>query len=163
MSVARADEHPAGRLAYPATPLAPDPGPNPQFLHLYSVEMMSFTFNTTPAIVFRAGASPEIASLGPVTDAGLLEQRLCDDAIASLRAAGMAVKVFSDVEPDPSLQTLLAARDAGQAQGADLVIGFGGGSCLDLAELSALLLGSGETIDDAWGVAWQRVRACPSF
>ena len=33
------------------------------------------------------------------------------------------------------------------------VIGFGGGSSMDTAKLTALLLGSGENIHEAWGVA----------
>jgi alcohol dehydrogenase class IV len=33
------------------------------------------------------------------------------------------------------------------------VIGFGGGSSLDVAKLAALLIGSGEDLDGAWGVA----------
>src|SRR5690606_7413483 len=33
------------------------------------------------------------------------------------------------------------------------VVGFGGGSSMDVAKLVALLLGSGEDLDEAWGVA----------
>jgi alcohol dehydrogenase class IV len=40
----------------------------------------------------------------------------------------------------------LAARASG-------VVGFGGGSSLDVAKLAALLIGSGEDLDAAWGVA----------
>ena len=41
---------------------------------------------------------------------------------------------------------------AGTAAGATGVVGFGGGSPMDVAKLAALLLGSGEDIDAAWGV-----------
>ena len=41
---------------------------------------------------------------------------------------------------------------AGQASGATGIVGFGGGSSLDVAKLAALLCGSGESLDDAWGV-----------
>src|SRR5690606_13994652 len=33
------------------------------------------------------------------------------------------------------------------------VVGFGGGSSMDIAKLAALLAGSGEDLDEAWGVA----------
>lgn len=123
--------------------------------------MTPFIFNTTQSILFRSGASAEIATLGPVakaksclfvTDPGLLGYGLCDPALASLRNAEIEVTIFSEVEADPSLDTLLAARDAGRSSGSDVVIGFGGGSSLDVAKLTALLLGSNEEIDSAWGV-----------
>ena len=33
------------------------------------------------------------------------------------------------------------------------VIGFGGGSSMDVAKLSALILGSNEDLEQAWGVS----------
>ena len=124
--------------------------------------MTPFVFNTTPSIVFEAGSSRrfgEIAGrrLGPralvVTDPGLRRLGLADPAIASLEQAGVAVTVFDEVEADPSRATLMRAVDAGRAAGVTGVAGFGGGSSLDVAKLAALLLGSGEDLDGAWGVA----------
>lgn len=124
--------------------------------------MTPFVFNTTPSIVFEAGSSRrfgEIAGtrLGPkvlvVTDPGLRRLGLADPAIASLEAAGAAVTVFDQVEADPSRATLMKAVEAGRAAGVTGVAGFGGGSSLDVAKLVALLLGSGEDLDGAWGVA----------
>ncbi|MCO5162635.1 MAG: iron-containing alcohol dehydrogenase [Mesorhizobium sp.] len=124
--------------------------------------MTPFVFNTTPSIVFEAGSSRrfgEIAGrrLGPralvVTDPGLRRLGLADPVIASLEQAGVAVTVFDEVEADPSRATLMRAVDAGRAAGVTGVAGFGGGSSLDVAKLAALLLGSGEDLDGAWGVA----------
>ncbi|MFH1793375.1 MAG: iron-containing alcohol dehydrogenase [Pseudomonadota bacterium] len=124
--------------------------------------MTPFVFNTTPSIVFEAGSSRrfgEIAGrrLGPrvllVTDPGLRRLGLADPAIASLEQAGVAVTVFDEVEADPSRATLMRAVEAGRAAGVTGVAGFGGGSSLDVAKLAALLLGSGEDLDGAWGVA----------
>lgn len=127
--------------------------------------MQPFTFNTTKSIVFRPGASAGLASVaGPllgervlfVTDPGLRSLGLCDKALASLDAAGIAVTVFDKVEADPSRATLEAAVEAGQAAEVTGVVGFGGGSSLDVAKVSALLLGSGEDLDGAWGVGQAR-------
>ncbi|MCR5855837.1 iron-containing alcohol dehydrogenase [Mesorhizobium sp. J428] len=124
--------------------------------------MTPFVFNTTPSIVFEAGSSRrfgEIAGrrLGPkvlvVTDPGLRRLGLADPAIASLEAAGAIVTVFDQVEADPSRATLMKAVEAGRVAGVTGVAGFGGGSSLDVAKLVALLLGSGEDLDGAWGVA----------
>jgi len=123
--------------------------------------MRDFTFNTTPSVIFRAGAARELAKhagarLGPsvlfVTDPGLRKLGLCDAVLASLQGSGVKVTIFAEVEADPSLATLMAAIEAGRMAGATGVVGFGGGSSLDVAKLAALLIGSGEDIDQAWGV-----------
>jgi len=123
--------------------------------------MTPFIFNTTPSVVFEPGAARRLgaiagARLGAsvlfVTDPGLTQLGLCDPAIASLEAAGISVTVFDAVEADPSLATLMKAVEAGRAANATGVAGFGGGSSLDVAKLAALLIGSGEDLDGAWGV-----------
>lgn len=123
--------------------------------------MNPFVFNTTKTILFRSGAAKEIdrhagALLGPrvllVTDPGLRRLGLADPAIAALRAAGHEVRVFDAVEADPSVATLTAAVEAGRAADATGILGFGGGSSLDVAKVAALLLGSDQPLDEAWGV-----------
>jgi alcohol dehydrogenase class IV len=122
--------------------------------------MNAFQFRA-PTIVFANGSSTRLheaanGRLGErvlfVTDDGLRRLGLCDAALAALTAAGIPPVVFSDVESDPSLETLLKAVEAGQVAGVTGVVGFGGGSSLDVAKLAALLLGSAEDIDAAWGV-----------
>ncbi len=127
--------------------------------------MTPFVFNTTPSIVFEPGAARrlgEIAGkkLGPrvlfVTDPGLRKLGLTDAAIASLEAGGASVAVFDEVEADPSRATLMKAVERGRTASVTGVVGFGGGSSLDVAKLTALLIGSGEDLDGAWGVAQAR-------
>lgn len=124
-----------------------------------------FIFNTTPSLVFEPGAARRLGAIAGrrlgqsvlfVTDPGLRRLGLCDAAIASLEAEGATVSVFDSVEADPSRATLMKAVDAGRQAGATGVAGFGGGSSLDVAKLAALLLGSGEDLDAAWGVGQAR-------
>ncbi len=123
--------------------------------------MNPFQFNTTPRIVFAEGASAALAdhaakTLGArvllITDPGIRSLGLADSAIASLEGAGIEVSIFDQVEADPSLVTLDKATDQAREAGATGVCGFGGGSSLDIAKLAALLAGSSEDIDEAWGV-----------
>lgn len=118
-----------------------------------------FTFNTTPAIVFRDGAAGQLGEIAAkklgkavlfITDPGLRALGLTDQAVASMEEQGMAVTIFDAVEADPSRATLMKAVEAGR--GAEAVVGFGGGSSQDVAKLCALLLGSNEDLDEAWGV-----------
>lgn len=120
-----------------------------------------FSFNTTPSIVFRPSAARELGQIAAprlggsvlfVTDPGLRALGLCDPAIAALEETGAKVTIFDAVEADPSLATLVKSVEIGRAAGATGVVGFGGGSSLDVAKLAALLLGSREDLDEAWGV-----------
>ncbi len=123
--------------------------------------MKSFQFNTTPGLRFGAEESKNTAlevtkKLGKnilfVTDPGLVKLGLIDDTLAALRSYS-EVLVFDSVEADPSLKTLMKCVEVGSEFKTTGVIGFGGGSSMDTAKLTALLIGSGEDIHEAWGVA----------
>lgn len=123
--------------------------------------MNPFVFSTTSQIVFKPGAAAAIgeivkARLGTrvmfVTDPGLRKLGLCDPALASLAASGVEVTLFDGVEADPSLATVQNAEQTAKAANVTGVIGFGGGSSLDVAKVVALLCGSAEDLDAAWGV-----------
>ncbi|WP_299869139.1 iron-containing alcohol dehydrogenase [uncultured Hoeflea sp.] len=123
--------------------------------------MQPFVFNTTARLICRPGAATELGALTGgilgadvlfVTDPGLRALGLERAAIASLENQGARVTVFDAVEADPSLSTLHAAIDMARAAGATGLVGFGGGSSMDVAKLAALLAGSGEDLEAAWGV-----------
>jgi alcohol dehydrogenase class IV len=123
--------------------------------------LQPFVFNTTSQLVCAAGAATELGRHAArivgghalfVTDPGLRAIGLETEAIASLEAVGIQVSVFDAVEADPSLATLMTATEMAQRSGATGIIGFGGGSSMDVAKLAALLAGSGEDLDLAWGV-----------
>ncbi len=117
--------------------------------------MQNFVFNTTTEIRFSSGAlaSAGFDNLGAkvllVTDRGLRKLRITDGVEKTLNDR---VVIFDAVEADPSLETVMAAVEVGRSAKVSGVIGLGGGSSMDVAKLVALLLGSGEDLDDAWGV-----------
>ena len=59
--------------------------------------------------------------------------------------------LFGEVKPEPDLPNLEAAVAAAKAAGADAVIGFGGGSAMDLAKLVAVLVTSDLRLPDISG------------
>ncbi|MEM8657207.1 MAG: iron-containing alcohol dehydrogenase, partial [Pseudomonadota bacterium] len=97
--------------------------------------------------------------LGPrilvVTDTGLRDVGLPDATLSALGERA-ALTVFDAVEADPSRATLLAAVEAARAAGVTGVLGFGGGSPMDVAKVAALQLGSDQDLDAAWGVGQAR-------
>jgi len=123
--------------------------------------MKAFNFNTAPRIVFGEGSLARIgeiaaAQLGKrvllVTDPGLIKVGLIAPALASLEAAGVAVRVYSDVEADPPEPVVMACTSAAQDFKAEAVIGLGGGSSMDVAKLAALLAPGREKLADIYGI-----------
>lgn len=118
--------------------------------------MSGYEFKYGPKLISGAGASAGLGALLPpgrclfVTDTQILALGLADAALSGLRDAGIEPVTFDSVEADPSLETLLAAVAAGA--GCSSVVGFGGGSPMDVAKLAAYLLGSGDDLDSIWGV-----------
>jgi alcohol dehydrogenase class IV len=117
-----------------------------------------FRFHYGPRVVSGAGASTRLAEhlpSGPVlfvTDALLLGLGLPRGPLAALRKAGHDITLFDAVEADPSAGTVLACAAAGRAAGCTSVVGFGGGSPMDVAKLAAYLIGSGDALDSIYGV-----------
>ena len=121
----------------------------------------SFQFNTTPGLRYGSGQSKDCCKeisnkLGQsilfITDKGLMSLGLTEQTLNELKKIS-SVEIFDDVEADPSKKTLLKAIEVGKKIKATGVIGFGGGSSMDVAKLTALILGSGENLEEAWGVA----------
>jgi alcohol dehydrogenase class IV len=128
--------------------------------------MRPFTFTPGPRLLAgpdQASALAELLPPGPcllVTDAGLVRLGISEtyrDAIAATRD----VTVFDSVEADPSEDTLLAAVEAGCSAGASSVVAVGGGSPMDVAKLASYLLGSGDNLDEIWGVGLAKGKRLP--
>ncbi len=113
-------------------------------------------FNYGPRLVSGSGSSARVGELLPpgpclfVTDARVRALGLPDRALASMSDAGIEPVVFDAVEADPSRATVMAAAAAGA--GCASVVGFGGGSPMDVAKLAAYLIASGDELDSLWGV-----------
>lgn len=130
-----------------------------------TLSVKSFEFSYGPRLLSGAGATRRAGTLLPpgrclfVTDAQVRSLGLADAALAGLAEAGIEAVVFEDVEADPSRTTLMAAVEAGHGCGS--VIGFGGGSPMDVAKLAAYLIGSGDELDALWGVGKVTGRRLP--
>ncbi len=62
------------------------------------------------------------------------------DVKSVLDEKGIAYVHYNEVEENPSVETIMKARDLGLAEHADFVIGIGGGSPMDAAKAIALML-----------------------
>jgi alcohol dehydrogenase class IV len=69
-----------------------------------------------------------------VTDKVIHKLYFVEKAANYLREAGLAVKVFDEVEPEPSMETVVKGAEFARKYGPDWFIGLGGGSCMDAAK-----------------------------
>lgn len=123
----------------------------------------SFQFATTPHIISAPGAVTQLGALCAarklrrillITDPGLFALGLMNTAVDTLKAADIAIELFHQVEADPSEATVLAATQAAKHTAADAIIGFGGGSSMDVAKIVSLLAHPActQTLNDIYGV-----------
>ena len=98
----------------------------------------------SPEIVFGEGALSHLASLSGqraciVTDAALAQLGFVEQVQAPLHAAGFTTAVFSEVEPEPALETVQRGAAVLRAFQPEWIIGLGGGSVLDAAKAMRVL------------------------
>lgn len=113
----------------------------------------SFELRGPGALVFGRGRIDEVGDRASrfgeralvVTDAGIRKAGLLDPVQDALERGGLTVDVYDGVEADPTVAN--ADDAAGAADDADIVIGLGGGSSIDVAKTAALAAGRGP-VDD---------------
>lgn len=132
--------------------------------------MTAFTFNTTKSVICEPGAISRLGTLVNeqiggsvllVTDPGLIRAGLLGAATDSLDAAGVSYTVFDGVVADPPVAVVEAALEQARSARVDGVIGFGGGSSMDVAKLIALLMGGNENLEDIYGVGMAKGQRLP--
>ncbi len=117
------------------------------------------TIRAPKEMIFGAGQRAALgriaATLGKraliVTDERLADDTLIKDAVTRMEAAGLAVRLDSSTQPDVPVHTAVASAEAARDFAPDLVIGVGGGSCLDMAKCVAILLTHGGRPQDYFG------------
>lgn len=85
------------------------------------------------------------------TDERLAHEAVFAEMVSLLEAEGISVLVDASVAPDVPRDSCTRVAEAARSFAPDLVIGIGGGSCLDLAKTAALLLRHGGTPDQYYG------------
>ena len=78
-----------------------------------------------------------------VTDENLVRSGLVDLVAARLKQAGFEYKIFDKVEPDPSIETVIKAKEIAQEFKPDWMIGLGGGSSMDTSKCTWICYATG--------------------
>ncbi|MFG0382080.1 iron-containing alcohol dehydrogenase [Pseudomonas sp. zbq_18] len=134
--------------------------------------MQPFSFATTAQILCESGSAARLAELCRereahrvliVTDPGITRFGLLDGVLPGFASAGVEVAVFDQVIADPPEAIVLNAVERARELKAELIVGFGGGSSMDVAKLVALLAHPEcvQGLKDIYGVGNARGRRLP--
>ena len=119
---------------------------------------MSFIHQTTPRIHFGVGTLQRLGDElkrfreGPVlivTDPGVLKAGITEQAV---KCSGRDCIIFSDIEPDPSIDTALTCAKAAREAKASVIVGVGGGSAMDTAKVASIIAHAKQPIAEMFGI-----------
>lgn len=86
-----------------------------------------------------------------VTDERMAASAEFAEIVADLAGNGVAVEVFDRTQPELPREDVMAVAERFGGSGIEAIIGVGGGSCLDLAKVSAAVLAHGGDVRDYYG------------
>jgi alcohol dehydrogenase class IV len=112
----------------------------------------TWTFHSAGQLLFGRRATQQLGDIAGrlgarriliVTDPVLVQAGLVEPVHVPLSEAGVVIEVFSGGEPEPSTRAVAAAITVGRDFRPDAVLGLGGGSNMDLAKITAVILQHG--------------------
>ena len=126
-----------------------------------SASLTAFDHRPRTRLIFGPGCLAQLGVLARemggtrvllVTDHGLVAAGHVDRARRFLADVGLEVTVYADVHENPTTEDVARCLAVAQTTRTELFVGLGGGSSLDTAKGTNLLLSHGGAIRDFWGV-----------
>ena len=120
-----------------------------------------FRFRTPNTVIFGMNTVNQVGAearkLGAnramvVTDQGVDKAGLVEKVLSPLKEEKIGVEVFDGVEPEPPIGNLLDSVQMAQKGKFDVIIGLGGGSCMDVAKLTSGMMTNEGEIHEFFGV-----------
>ncbi len=130
-------------------------------LEVFSLNRTNFTIQLPDKIVFGEGTVKEVPKFAGefkaksvlfITDPTISKIGLSNQILKLLNKSGIRTEVFDKVEPEPSIKAAEQVMEITRESSRDLVIGFGGGSSLDMAKMASISSTNPEPIGDLIGV-----------
>ncbi len=127
-------------------------------------------FQTTPRIAMGPGSlnlvGAEVKRLGCrnvmiITDPGLVQTGIVERLEKLLSDSGATFSRFDAVEADPRYEIASKAAEGTKNVGADLIIGIGGGSPLDIAKVASIVITNSKPVNTFFGTDLVPKRGLP--
>ena len=106
-----------------------------------------FDFMGPSRVHFEVGGSKKIGEMVKsfggkrvfiATDSGIVNAKLLEGMLSSIEREGLSYKLFDEIEPNPSLETVEKGFGIFKEGEGDFLIGFGGASPIDTAKAIAV-------------------------
>jgi alcohol dehydrogenase len=123
--------------------------------------LAAFDHQPRTRLIFGVDSLERIGELGRelgfknvllVTDPGIVRAGHSERAAKILRAAGLTVSVFDNVEENPTTKCVTECVEAARTAGIDGFVALGGGSAMDTAKGCNFILTNGGRMQDYWGI-----------
>ncbi len=125
--------------------------------------MSQFQFQTAARIISGLGSIQELKQiilenhyrkLLIITDAGMVQHQLHLPIIEILERLNITYSIYSNIQSDPPEHIVLDAAEFAKKEKVDAILGFGGGSSMDVAKIITLLAHpeQKQTIAEMYGV-----------
>jgi len=110
--------------------------------------MSQFHFQSVPHIISGLGSIQELKSICTkhgyqhvliITDTGMIQRQLQQPITELFDDIPLSYRIYSNLHTEPTAHGILDALAFAQAGPVDLVLGFGGGSVMDVAKVIAVL------------------------
>lgn len=117
-------------------------------------------FNSAGSILFGNGAIRQlpnvlkkfdVSQIVVITDPGIARAGILQQVIGVLEAAGINPLVYDQAIPEPTMASVSNCYSKIKSYQPELLIALGGGSCMDLAKVTSLLLTHGGHPSDYFG------------
>jgi alcohol dehydrogenase class IV len=114
------------------------------------------------------GVAEEVGLLGGtkvfiVTDRGVEKAGLLRPVLESLEAGHKRFCIYDQVEPEPMDHVVEEATATFRSEGCDLILGVGGGSCLDVAKGVSILATNEVSLSNLYGINLVKKRGIPKI
>jgi choline dehydrogenase len=133
-------------------------------INLRSFEVPTVVKHAPGAITCLADEMRALGSKRPmlVTDKGLVDAGLVDEATRNLKANNVDFVLFDGVVPNPEIKLVDDAAEIYKSEGCDGLIGFGGGSPMDTAKsIGVVAVHGGSILDFEWADPQPIVKRIP--
>lgn len=96
-----------------------------------------------------------------ITDKDILKLGIPDNMLDSLERSGIQYSIYDGVLPNPTISMSKEASILGKKNKVDVIIGFGGGSSIDCAKLTAASITNNKSIEKLIGILKVRKQPLP--
>jgi len=98
-----------------------------------------------------------------VTDKGVIESGVAGKIQEQLKKEGMTIGVFKDVSPDPDIANAEICIEMAKKEKFELIVGLGGGSPMDIASITSVMLTNPGTVYDYFGINLVKIPGVPTI